>query len=435
MSSIQLQKLKELAEFKKNFCGKCGKKKYYTIPGVGLPQQVEHQHRQVYRVRKDYTDAITTGAFRSVEDIPAYQTGPRTFLLSLPSLDLFQRIVDTIALLTEESQFWVGPAGLRFTSMDKSHIMLLDVHIPPEKCEKFDVSALAQFTIRIEDLKAILARGSKNEAVYISMNEFEEGEKVFFRVFAKGGSRKKEYGLHLIESGIGACPLPKLDFDTTSLFDAKVLREVLEDVEVVSDQVTMHSLPEGVSFFGKSDVGKVNTKIDKNSADILEHTCRGEAKGTYNIDLITSFLSKMKPDVVSIQFTSKKPILIRVNLDPGYVDFYLAPRIADDEPRRSEPEHEGPAPVPEAPEAPEAPEGPNLTIIHNEDACHIGCGSECPDAGVCRCECEECRVDCQGISDGEDGVQEPSQEPQTVTESNGEEGVQTEGEKPSVGVK
>jgi proliferating cell nuclear antigen len=351
-TTISLQKLKELAEHRKNFCQKCGKPRYYNITVNGQQQQqVEHSHGRdapawTREQQHDRRDALEQGFYRPPEEIPEYvqpKVVNRVFSLTIDSLDVVQKIVNTIGLIAEEAIFTVGQAGLRYTAMDPSHVMLVDVSIPPERCARFDVDGAYKFALRVEDLKTVLARGSWKEQVVLSMDEAEEPE-VFFKVYSKGGGRAKEFGLNCIESYGGETPLPRLDNDVTCIFTTDVLKDILDDIQALSDQVTIRVLPTEVSFSGRSDVGKAATTIDKNSADILELQCKTETKSTYNIEYVLDFLKAMKTEFVNVQFSSKKPIVIRCTLDPGYVDYYLAPRVADDydeeKPKQSEPPHD-----------------------------------------------------------------------------------------------
>ena len=250
------------------------------------------------------------------------------FLAKTATSSEWRAVAAAVKTLVEEATFDANSEGITFRAMDPSHVALVDLVWPVGAWANYECDKPFKFSVRVEDLVKLVGRADAKDAVEISSGE---DDSISVR-FSNG--YKREFNIHLIESTAASAPLPKLEFDTKATVTKAIFEKVLGDVSVVSDQVTLTSTKEKISFSGKSDVGKAEISLAKNDADVLEQQSNAESKATYSIDYISGILRALGgvTDTVQIEFSSKKPLRLELKLnDQGAKMFYfLAPRVSSD---------------------------------------------------------------------------------------------------------
>ncbi len=239
----------------------------------------------------------------------------------------WRAVAAAVKTLVEEATFEATGEGLTFRAMDPSHVALVDLSWPLVAFEKYECDKPFKFSLRVEDLVKLVGRSDSKDSVEISSTE----EDAIMMKFTNG--YKREFRIHLIEATGGTAPLPKLEFDTKATLTKSMLDKVLGDINVVSDQVTVQTTKEKLTFFGKSDVGQAEVAMSKTDADVLELQVAAESKATYSIDYLTGILKTAgsASDTVACSFSTKKPILLefKLNEQGARIHFYLAPRVSD----------------------------------------------------------------------------------------------------------
>jgi proliferating cell nuclear antigen len=239
----------------------------------------------------------------------------------------WKAIASAIKTLVEEATFEASNERLIFRAMDPSHIALIDLNWPNTGFEKYECDKQFKFSIRVEDFVKLIGRSDANDSVEIVSTDEDA---LTFRLM---NGYKREFRIHLIESTASTAPLPKLDLDTKIIMNKNIFEKVLNDISVVTDQVTIHALNETVSFAGKSDMGVATIQLDKNSADLIDLTVKGESKATYNIDYLLGITKAIggASDTIVCEFSTKKPVRLEFKLNEhgSIIYYYLAPRISE----------------------------------------------------------------------------------------------------------
>ena len=378
MSNIQTlaQKLKEAAEYKAKMCKTCNKPKFYT---TRQGQQIEHVHERLTRpVHNDGDFTEYTAYIRPIypdmvpeytERPPAYSGGNFVARLREPeAFKMLARAINVKSFSIEEATFIVNSSGLMFRQMDPSHVLLVDCLIAPQAFEKFDdMNEVSRLSVRVEDLVKILNRVDKADSLELSMVPDSTDTISIDRLDDDG---RMHYTVNLIETGTTTAPLPRLEYETSFAVETKAFLKTLGDISVVSDQATFVSSEKGITFTGKSDIGKAEKFYSKNDKAVLEFAVQTESRSTFSIDYVVDYLKALKTDWVRVEYSTQKPLRVRypmsaliaglglgTGFEAGYIDLYLAPHVSDYPTPPPQPAPEA-APEPEAEEA-EAEDDPN----------------------------------------------------------------------------
>ena len=239
----------------------------------------------------------------------------------------WKAIAAAVKTLVEEATFEADTEGLTFRAMDPSHVALVDLTLPNSSWQTYQCGKPWKFSVRVEDLVKLIARGDSKDSLEIKDTE----EDAVSFTFQNG--YKREFTIHLIESTAASAPLPKLEFETNVTLTKAILDKILGDMTVVADQVTIEATKEKIVFRGKSDVGKADVALAKNDADVLKFESSAESKATFSIDYIQSLLKALSgvADTVDLSYSTKKPMKLSfaLNSQGARLLFWLAPRVSE----------------------------------------------------------------------------------------------------------
>lgn len=237
--------------------------------------------------------------------------------------------IAAIKTVAEEATFEATPEGLSFRGMDPSHVTLIDFSWPSTGFESYKCLKTTRFALPVQDLSRLFGVASQSDKVEVSREKAEDSLR-----FVLDGDIKRTFDLHLLESATSSAPIPKVEFTTKMTITCSRLKQLLEDMSIIGDQVTFAADEESLSVSAKSDIGEASQRFEKGSADILELsvTETSTAKATYSVDYLYKVLAAVKVDVVQVEFRTKKPIKFsfRLNDQGAHVDNYLAPRVSGD---------------------------------------------------------------------------------------------------------
>ena len=247
-----------------------------------------------------------------------------SFIVRTERPDEWKAVASLISTLVDEATFEVTSEGISFRAMDPSHVAMLDLFWPNSGFERFECDGEVKFTIRINEFNKILKRSGKNDEV--ELRSEEEGLTVKLE-----GKYRRAFKLHFIESTYAPARSPKFSFKAKCLVDIATFRDILKDIGIVSDHVTIEARKGELLFIGKGETGTAKVELVEGQPELKELSIEEESRSTYSIKFIsdvTNPASKLT-DETSMEFSSRLPLKLGFKLGDtgGKVDFYLAPRL------------------------------------------------------------------------------------------------------------
>jgi proliferating cell nuclear antigen len=254
--------------------------------------------------------------------------------------------------IVDEAHFEVSQEGIKFRSMDPSHIALVDINWPSSAFEKFECPSTIRFGVRIDEFSKILRRTNSTDSVEISILQDSR-----LNIKTTGSGYLRNYKMNLIETGAtnpSSTPLPQMTFDSKIVLGHEIFEKILNDIAVASEQITIESTTTNphhspkeeednstAIFSGSSDKGEVRVTIDKhtnNNENIHEIDVKENSKSSYMLDYVSKIVRSVSSSsssqsnlVTIIEHSTKKPLRLEFTLpDTVKLQFYLAPRIQED---------------------------------------------------------------------------------------------------------
>ncbi len=249
------------------------------------------------------------------------------FLARSASAAEWKTVAKAVSTLVEEATFEASAEGISFRAMDPSHVALIDLFWPNSAFEKYECDKQFRFTVRVADFSKLLGRAEAKDSVEISSSE--EGK----LTVKFSNSYTREFSVNLIESPSQSTPLPKIPFNAKILMTASTFQQILSDIAVVSDHITIDASRDKVSFAGRSEQGSASASLDRRSPEVLELTLNEPSKATYSIDYLLNITkaagSSNQP--ITLEYSTKMPLRLEFKLGEqgGKIGFYLAPRVEE----------------------------------------------------------------------------------------------------------
>jgi proliferating cell nuclear antigen len=238
----------------------------------------------------------------------------------------WKAVASAIFTLVEEATFDATPEGITFRAMDPSHVALIDVLWPASAFEKFWCHNETKFGVRMDEFSKLIERADKNDSIVITIPQ--DGNPMTLNILSTG--YKREYKIRLLESTAGSTPLPKLNFDAKIAMTSATFDKILNDIQVVSDYISIESYSEQAVFKGHGDSGDATITLEPGSEGLEELNVKNESKATYSLEYLRNIVKAIKSSVRSIrcEYSSKMPLRLEFQVaNVGRVHFFLAPRV------------------------------------------------------------------------------------------------------------
>lgn len=210
--------------------------------------------------------------------------------------------------------------------------LITSLRILPRFFDKYD-SWLGEITISLRDLFRVLGKIEKDSEMIILYNP--ENKKITFRNKKGGKTRDKIiYGLDCEKEKI---EVPKIDYKTKTVVDAKSLRRDVESLKLFSDYVRIRSDISAMELSSVSDAGSAYIPyLARGDSMVKQHEVKDFYKiveSTYSNDTFNKILKKIFKitDNVSLEVEKDQPLKLSPQINFGRFDFYLKPLIVGGE--------------------------------------------------------------------------------------------------------
>lgn len=228
-------------------------------------------------------------------------------------------VFKAIGALTEEVTLTVCPEGLTVRCMDPSHVALIDLNLPNTVFEQWEVNEECKFGVRVDEIAKVVSRMPKDATLKLTIH----GDGMLNLSWDN-----RSYKYRVIEVTAGSTPLPKISFNAAFTIDTGELQKALQDLQVVSDYVSMTSSNEQVLFQARGDAGECNVRYDRAEQGIESISIREESKATYSLEYLVSMLKAVDLEQVCIEYSSKMPCRLSFAIgNVGSLGFFIAPRV------------------------------------------------------------------------------------------------------------
>ena len=246
----------------------------------------------------------------------------------------FCNIFQHAKVFAEHINITFNETKLYVQSMDSSHIVIFEIHLPKEW---FDVYEYEQNTgdtvlgISSGIFSKVLNTRDKSQKIKIEFSQ-EESDKIYIHHIGSTQTTTLDKHFHLplmdIESEMLA--IPDFDSEVTITIPSSSLSSIINQLHIFGDSMTFHCSEEGIRVVTESaETGKMEVDIvdtDETSCAISEGIDMKVSYALYKMHDICSNTKLSKNAEVSI--STCFPIRITYDIaGDGKMLFYLAPKV------------------------------------------------------------------------------------------------------------
>jgi proliferating cell nuclear antigen len=229
----------------------------------------------------------------------------------------------------DEASFIAKNDGIHYRTLDYSHISLLDILIPKEAFQYYSCEGEPSdtvFTVKPEELLKVLKRIDKEETVELILEN--DGD-----ITIKSLSVRKPltYKTKSLSNECEETKLPNITYAVKVNLQHNALKEALEDLSLLTDEVRIITNKEKVKFVAVNDRDTMTIEYEHNrQAMIYMLDSKVECSSLYKIEELLNMLKAVETKYVVLQYNDKTALRLQfLLLFKCDMHYYLAPRIED----------------------------------------------------------------------------------------------------------
>lgn len=140
----------------------------------------------------------------------------------------------------------------------------------------------------------------------------------------------RTFSMATLEPSVEDVPTPKIAFDSMARITTDCLKNSIDDISTVSDQILFETAKDKLSLKASGDRGSVSIEIEKGSEELLALEVKKPSTAAFSLNYLSEMAKAASnlSDIVTVEFSLDKPLRLSFELpQQGKLQYYLAPRI------------------------------------------------------------------------------------------------------------
>ena len=243
--------------------------------------------------------------------------------LTLAEPKYLKESISIISELVNEAKLKVSRDGIELVAMDPANVAMVIFRLLPTAFTEYDVETPADMAINLSNFRQILRRANPSDMLTLELDNNK------LKIQLKSASTRV-FSLPLIEVEDKDQKIPELSFPVSVETDSSLFNEAINDVDIVSESVSLIAEPGKLSLQAEGDINTATIEI--RDSDNTKITAKDRTKAKYSIEYLKKMIEGSKlSDRVMIQFNKDYPLKITYStVDKVMMAFILAPRVDTD---------------------------------------------------------------------------------------------------------
>eukprot|EP00127_Corallochytrium_limacisporum_P005300 Clim_evm31s202 gene=Clim_evmTU31s202 len=246
--------------------------------------------------------------------------------------------LDAIKDMVTEANFDCNPGGISLQAMDSSHVSLVSLLLRNDAFESYRCERPVNLGLNLTVLGKVLKCATNEDAITLSTQD-DSPDAVKFCFESNDQERTSEYDIKLMDIDAEQLGIPEQQFDATVKMPSVEFQRICRDLGTMSENVTITVTKEGVKFSaqGENSTGAVKLRqggaTDKKPEEQISIELQQAVSLTFAIKYLSNFTkaTTLTPQVC-LHMASDTPLVVEYRMaEIGYIKYYLAPKIEDDE--------------------------------------------------------------------------------------------------------
>ncbi|KAG5027429.1 hypothetical protein JHK82_023285 [Glycine max] len=259
--------------------------------------------------------------------------------LRLVQGSLLKKVLESVKELVNDANFDCSSTGFSLQAMDSSHVALVALLLRSEGFEHYRCDRNISMGMNLNNMAKMLKCAGNDDIITIKADD--GSDTVTFMFESPTQDKISDFEMKLMDIDSEHLGIPEAEYHAIVKMPSSEFARICKDLSSIGDtgnQLCSSALEEGVKFSTKGDIGtanivcRQNTSVDKpEEATVIE--MNEPVSLTFALRYMNSF-TKATPlsNTVTISLSNELPVVVEYKIaEMGYVRFYLAPKIEEDE--------------------------------------------------------------------------------------------------------
>lgn len=236
------------------------------------------------------------------------------------SISNLKEVMDILSSVTNEAKLEFEPDGLRVRAIDSARIAMVDLFVPKEAFELYDVQEKSEVSVELEKIRNVIRLPSGSDNINMSIT----GNKIKFVL----GSLTKT--ISTLDTFVNSPKLPTVDPKNSVVLKKAELERVLKAANDVRDSIRFTLDDKRFEASSQSDSEEVDLILE--AENLVELKVQESASSSYPLDYLTKIIRSVNfSENLKLAFNNDYPLVIEFKILEADATktarFLLAPRI------------------------------------------------------------------------------------------------------------
>lgn len=230
-----------------------------------------------------------------------------------------------VSTLIEEADFNATPEGIKLRSMDPSHVAMVDFEWQKAAFEDYSCMQPTKIRLNLAAMLKLLRRVSSDELLEMVYDENTRKLNLTLK-----GKMTRKFTVPTLDPAEEEVPTPKITFNSKVKLTTSSLKDVIDDVQAVSDNVRFEATQEKFTAAAITELSSATIEMDRGSEIVLELDVKEPSKATFNLNYLAEIAKAgaSTSEIVTVEFSTNMPVKLEFDIpQQGRLLYYLAPRI------------------------------------------------------------------------------------------------------------
>merc|ERR1712142_264648 len=249
---------------------------------------------------------------------------------------LLKKVLEAIKDLLNEASWDCADTGIQLQAMDNSHVSLVSLNLRAEGFDKYRCDRNLSMGMNLTSMSKILKCASNDDI--ITMKAQDNADTVTFVFEAPNQEKVSDYEMKLMNLDQEHLGIPETDYACVIKMPSAEFARVVRDLSQFGESVVISCTKEGVKFSAAGDIGVGNIKIAQTAnVDKEEEAVVIEMNEPVTLAFACRYLNMFTKasclsGQVCLSMSPEVPLVVEYSIgDIGYVRYYLAPKIEDED--------------------------------------------------------------------------------------------------------
>lgn len=237
-------------------------------------------------------------------------------MITSKNVSLFKKSLEGISSLIQETNVRFKDDGIYIQAIDKTQILLVDFYYPKALFDTYSVDP-SLIGLNIQELYNMVSRSFDKDKFKLELKDNSLQLTLL-------GSIQRKFNTPFIDVGDLEINVPEIDYNSTITISAYLLKEILKDVSLISNTLTLKILDGKLFVESFGDKGNIETVVSKAKVKSKENVT-----AKFSLAYLKNITKSIDNDLdITLKIKDESPLFLEYQLENQVtIKFYLSSMI------------------------------------------------------------------------------------------------------------